>query len=174
MLLLRGATRFNDSLLRAPFCFNTCSFYEEQLSSLADFQSSFLFQYMLLLRGATHVFLLKAERTCRNNTCLPQSFQYMLLLRGATNGSGVAKCFIAVSIHAPLARSNLKDIALVCGVAVSIHAPLARSNLLARLAELREKVSIHAPLARSNLMILRNLIIDGVSIHAPLARSNSA
>ena len=105
---------------------------------------------------------------------------------------------IAVSIHAPLARSNM--VFPVCPVVddpVSIHAPLARSNLRIFLPRSSppscfntcssceeqhtctahvfrvECVSIHAPLARSNN---RFSAIDAintlVSIHAPLARSN--
>ena len=77
------------------------------------------FQYMLLLRGAT-VFQ-KSE----SNQLL---FQYMLLLRGATE--------ILVNSHVR--------------AFVSIHAPLARSNMLARTYGDKFDVSIHAPLARSN------------------------
>ena len=38
--------------------------------------------------------------------------------------------FEAVSIHAPLARSNTDDGKTATEVTVSIHAPLARSNFL--------------------------------------------
>ena len=56
------------------------------------------FQYMLLLRGATDT----AARPPHANT-----FQYMLLLRGATLTPREFAVYKLVSIHAPLARSNL-------------------------------------------------------------------
>ena len=56
-----------------------------------------VFQYMLLLRGAT--------RGCCH-FCAIQQFQYMLLLRGATTAAVTASGTNTVSIHAPLARSN--------------------------------------------------------------------
>ena len=78
--------------------------------------------------------------------------------------------------------------------AVSIHAPLARSNGMRPCDQLHGSVSIHAPLARSNrincnrdnakrfqyMLLLRGATSCGVpgggiclvSIHAPLARSN--
>ena len=81
---------------------------------------------------------------------LDSKFQYMLLLRGATfprlrhSGDG------HVSIHAPLARSNLFVDIPDPATAVSIHAPLARSNGDDAIALEWTNVSIHAPLARSN------------------------
>ena len=146
MLLLRGAT----SVMQLPIprtSFNTCSSCEEQLSltawgvRLISFNTCssceeqlyypvypvlfHQFQYMLLLRGATR---------SRKRTTKKPSFQYMLLLRGATCDSP------AMPRHQ---------------TAVSIHAPLARSNKAKREAKKREKeVSIHAPLARSNHAVL--------------------
>ena len=127
------------------------------------------------------------------------AFQYMLLLRGATEIFQRFFVFHDVSIHAPLARSNLlrprprpptppgfntcssceeqhSSVAdILMDYYVSIHAPLARSNLVHSAFQTWDAVvSIHAPLARSNS--------DGtptattgltVSIHAPLARSNA-
>ena len=58
-------------------------------------------------------------------------------------------------------------------MAVSIHAPLARSNFHIRVSKLPVRVSIHAPLARSNLNRWRYPMRFNVSIHAPLARSNT-
>ena len=58
-----------------------------------------LFQYMLLLRGAT-MFAMRLR--------MMSMFQYMLLLRGATNAYTLDSKEISVSIHAPLARSNRK------------------------------------------------------------------
>ena len=154
--------------------------------------------------------------------CLTKScnmFQYMLLLRGATGASAPAfrldNCFNtcssceeqqtinrteaqeAVSIHAPLARSNkvdgdnlecrrrfntcssceeqqIRGVLAVDVLQVSIHAPLARSNVVAKFADRVTEVSIHAPLARSNSDFCRLIPISQVSIHAPLARSNRA
>ena len=120
----------------------------------------------------------------------------MLLLRGATRSSSSSRRKLDVSIHAPLARSNVVPAFCFVSRRVSIHAPLARSNF----NEVRDVtagyyVSIHAPLARSNAArknsipsLLRfntcssceeqQLVADiqewefVVSIHAPLARSN--
>ena len=52
----------------------------------------------------------------------------MLLLRGATSGDYLCKMVNPVSIHAPLARSNLPADFPFYIIHVSIHAPLARSN----------------------------------------------
>ena len=56
------------------------------------------FQYMLLLRGATGSYAVIWQR---------DGFQYMLLLRGATFDAGDRADGCPVSIHAPLARSNI-------------------------------------------------------------------
>ena len=102
----------------------------------------------------------------------------------------------AVSIPAPLARSNHGERSPVRGHRVTIPAPLARSNLNASpafapmgfqyLLLLRgatfctEKpfidisVSIPAPLARSNSACQSVCIEQAVSIPAPLARSNDS
>ena len=187
MLLLRGATS----------------------AISASGSASNTFQYMLLLRGATR----RGEYTVREecfNTCssceeqrtgattVPAMipFQYMLLLRGATSMSANLKSYLAVSIHAPLARSNsyaqfrgapnscfntcssceeqLVVFRVIVLQHVSIHAPLARSNVSTLFANRFEEVSIHAPLARSNFLFLVYINdIEQVSIHAPLARSNA-
>ena len=57
----------------------------------------------------------------------------------------------AVSIHAPLARSNADHGPRKRFTLVSIHAPLARSNSASCLRSVQASVSIHAPLARSNI-----------------------
>ena len=60
-----------------------------------------------------------------------EEFQYMLLLRGATRHCFSPATAGAVSIHAPLARSNSQSIMAKIRIKnVSIHAPLARSNQL--------------------------------------------
>ena len=169
--------------------FNTCSSCEEQLAAgrvTSDISESF--------------------NTC--SSCeeqlpeIPESlttseFQYMLLLRGATTVCVKSDGHIAVSIHAPLARSNGIGYQYAKPIKVSIHAPLARSNRAEVHGRSRQAVSIHAPLARSNcsppsnqkppspfqyMLLLRGatahalvaLGVIGVSIHAPLARSNFA
>ena len=128
----------------------------------------------------------------RLSFCL--GFQYMLLLRGATSPiSGLFKSG-SVSIHAPLARSNLIADLVLARFDVSIHAPLARSNVNSISSSGRHSsfntcssceeqldpltgsnpfaVSIHAPLARSNKRRTSENSGSRVSIHAPLARSN--
>ena len=79
-------------------CFNTCSSCEEQLDDHNAGGLMIPFQYMLLLRGAT---------ACRLKTTIAREFQYMLLLRGATQSQFALPVVNVVSIHAPLARSNL-------------------------------------------------------------------
>ena len=165
-----------------------------------------MFQYMLLLRGATQ------KRHCsrreqRFNTCSSCEEQPP---RGCRDDSAsrfntcssceeqlkpfVKRLFSKVSIHAPLARSNMKMAETMVDPYVSIHAPLARSNdAPVRSPGLRRgfntcssceeqpesglrfagsTVSIHAPLARSNLHVPHDDAEREVSIHAPLARSN--
>ena len=53
----------------------------------------------------------------------------MLLLRGATKTNSEPFFGSYVSIHAPLARSNVAAPLLSVFASVSIHAPLARSNV---------------------------------------------
>ena len=119
MLLLRGATYCSVTNIKFVNGFNTCSSCEEQLcirhahylvigfntcSSCEEqqgipyviFQPP-LFQYMLLLRGAT---------IPHRRVQFQLWFQYMLLLRGATGGVLYQYGTGEVSIHAPLARSN--------------------------------------------------------------------
>ena len=98
MLLLRGATT-NSRRISAWRCFNTCSSCEEQLVLIfTNVYLNEMFQYMLLLRGATPG--LRGRRRAHR-------FQYMLLLRGATYKVDNYRFGQDVSIHAPLARSNL-------------------------------------------------------------------
>ena len=100
--------------------FNTCSSCEEQRGRFTTLERRCLFQYMLLLRGATRK---------RRKTMSITTFQYMLLLRGATFRGLREPRFGQVSIHAPLARSNISGNFSTSWAAVSIHAPLARSNV---------------------------------------------
>ena len=120
MLLLRGATVGSDCVLlfvrvsiHAPLArsnkdtqilvfrserFNTCSSCEEQPAGGSVAKRVSKFQYMLLLRGATKPVAPHKRKT---------EFQYMLLLRGATQRFCTAGLRGVVSIHAPLARSNI-------------------------------------------------------------------
>ena len=97
MLLLRGATA-----LKTPGTFSQTFQYMLLLRGATNQPLQHIrrisFQYMLLLRGATHA---QAYQS------IGSKFQYMLLLRGATENRLVEILFIDVSIHAPLARSNL-------------------------------------------------------------------
>ena len=120
---------------------------------------------MLLLRGAT---CNQAGQPGRNK------FQYMLLLRGATDALQRLDGEFDVSIHAPLARSNLLEsdrdkVAFRFNTCSSCEEQHAR-----RLTRRHHGiVSIHAPLARSNAAGDKAVAETIVSIHAPLARSNS-
>ena len=68
MLLLRGATAANDLIKKYADRFNTCSSCEEQPKGAKRVKISFLFQYMLLLRGATSSASLWTAAACFN-TC---------------------------------------------------------------------------------------------------------
>ena len=142
MLLLRGATTAPPRADHPFSGFNTCSSCEEQQAVRAELRGFIavsihaplvrsnrrvskspppfeLFQYMLLLRGATRksahlcgprrfqYMLLLRGATC-NQAGQPgrNKFQYMLLLRGATGCAYPPSSKWSVSIHTPLARSN--------------------------------------------------------------------
>ena len=165
MLLLRGATPA-DTHPSADHCsFNTCSSCEEQHFSLDKFPADFLFQYMLLLRGATYVRLGNTYfigfNTCSSCEEQPKErsslktrtvFQYMLLLRGATCDSpAMPRRRTAVSIHAPLARSNSLLLIFRNGNLSFQYMLLLRGATAGKRPKFRrQRVSIHAPLARSN------------------------
>ena len=123
-------------------CFNTCSSCEEQHTRLQTGAPSsvsihaplarsnsceivefmrLMFQYMLLLRGATF---------SRSFSSCVIRFQYMLLLRGATAQNRRATgafCFNTCS-SCEEQLSVLVELDAICDV--SIHAPLARSNMM--------------------------------------------
>ena len=83
--------------------------------------------------------------------------------------------FLIISIHAPLAGSDLEDIMHHLSIdLISIHAPLAGSDSLhysQRGPHL--PISIHAPLAGSDRLGATCIGNGGISIHAPLAGSDS-
>ena len=169
MLLLRGATgdcvqagRERGVSIHAPLA-------RSNSTAAQNVALITLFQYMLLLRGATvetdahrHLLGFQYMLLLRGATSIPRStalcrglFQYMLLLRGATQLLARACELNVVSIHAPLARSNYSGAKTAHEWEVSIHAPLARSNRTGPRSRAKTIVSIHAPLARSNDMRLR-------------------
>ena len=141
MLLLRGATSPVNPLARAARSFNTCSSCEEQrcqMTAYDPFHVSIpaplarsnrawveaidraLFQYLLLLRGATCRRRIFQYTSNCFNTC--SSCEEQLSLCDLVTGLD------DVSIPAPLARSNTSSASLQYGTMVSIPAPLARSN----------------------------------------------
>ena len=75
-------------------------------------------------------------------------FQSTHLLRGATCSVILLHPLYDVSIHAPLARCDIRHPVFLDPLVVSIHAPLARCDLSDISACLVSHVSIHAPLAR--------------------------
>ena len=119
MLLLRGATMEFD--MTDPDGLFQYMLLLRGATGVDVFHKRFYwFQYMLLLRGATSLqslpSIFRGFNTC--SSCEEQLaglkylrdlsvFQYMLLLRGATASAGSSLCSSLVSIHAPLARSNL-------------------------------------------------------------------
>ena len=83
------------------------------------------------------------------------------------------KC-LAISIHAPHARSDVLELHIDKPREISIHAPHARSDLREE-AELYAKstISIHAPHARSDRTAGNKIGNERpISIHAPHARSD--
>ncbi len=78
-----------------------------------------------------------------------------------------------VSIHAPLARCDIRLFNNPYALNVSIHAPLARCDLVYWWRYSPFYVSIHAPLARCDVCCLLCSLVPSVSIHAPLARCDS-
>ena len=121
--------------------FNTCSSCEEQPSLAGGHKSDAMFQYMLLLRGATRVF----QRLVRHksfNTCSSCEEQLFISVwdtrppcfntcssceeqRNRHHMAGNSRCFNTCSSceEQPSSAAH-KHVHLF----VSIHAPLARSN----------------------------------------------
>ena len=65
-------------------------------------------------------------------------------------GKGISSHLRAISIHAPHARSDMRDAPSFVGVEISIHAPHARSDSKAKFLLNHLLISIHAPHARSD------------------------
>ena len=81
-------------------------------------------------------------------------FQYMLLLRGATITSDMEDYMRAVSIHAPLARSNTEAEFSEIEKMFQYMLLLRGATLFRLEVNLARQVSIHAPLARSNIQAI--------------------
>ena len=78
-------------------------------------------------------------------------FQSTLLMRGATINLLKEVQQLSISIHAPHARSDLRDaVKMVIADAISIHAPHARSDDRGAERSRNRNISIHAPHARSD------------------------
>ena len=102
-------------------------------------------------------------------------FQSTLPLRGATRRRRPVPSGLAISIHTPLAGSDLAGHAGIAGTGISIHTPLAGSDSFTPLSLEKEEISIHTPLAGSD----RNVTVFvcglyAISIHTPLAGSDYA
>ena len=127
----------------------------------------------------------------------PTEFQSTLPLRGATNARSREIAAILISIHTPLAGSDVRrgpveparqgisihtplagsdknsgshDVAFQL---ISIHTPLAGSDLAWRAENHRRNISIHTPLAGSDqLRLALHSLWGRISIHTPLAGSD--
>ena len=101
-------------------------------------------------------------------------FQSTLPLRGATIEELLTWEVIDISIHAPLAGSDVDNEKVNNNIYISIHAPLAGSDMGIPYKYIFRKISIHAPLAGSdNTPPQVADRIKKISIHAPLAGSDS-
>ena len=186
MLLLRGATGAPFFHSKGNACFNTCSSCEEQLVPVCEAVPPMMFQYMLLLRGATSTRKSRNTST-RFNTCssceeqhapaggfaLANGFQYMLLLRGATLGHHVLRPYIDQFQYMLLLRGA------TCSFAWS--SLVMSFNTCSSCEEQQELLNAQTAGKRFNTCSSceEQLDIDerqrtqtDVSIHAPLARSN--
>ena len=105
---------------------------------------SMVFQSTLPLRGVT-VSRFWSWIACRR-------FQSTLPLRGATRRRRPVPSGLAISIHTPLAGSDLAGHAGIAGTGISIHTPLAGSdrNVTVFVCGLYA-ISIHTPLAGSDM-----------------------
>ena len=145
--------------------FNTCSSCKEQLKDFSTSFGSTMFQYMLLLRGATRKFgfdvfpllefqymlLLRGATVKVDKDALELLFQYMLLLRGATRTDRRIRALRSFNTCSSC-EEQPRD------VSPAVHIP--RFNTCSSCEE--------------QLVLPLNSVYDGfVSIHAPLARSNN-
>ena len=119
MLLLRGATQRGNLSVKTSHRFNTCSSCEEQPSPVKCIAVIFCFNTCSSCEEQHDCCWSSTANRISFNTCSSCEEQH----DGTYNSSSPV-----VSIHAPLARSNLALEHTHEHRAVSIHAPLARSN----------------------------------------------
>ena len=100
-------------------------------------------------------------------------FQSTLPLRGATRDTATRKLATVISIHTPLAGSDLRRTDVEQHRKISIHTPLAGSDSRQILRRPQRMISIHTPLAGSDPRIRFGCGGHGISIHTPLAGSDS-
>ena len=123
------------------------------------------FQSTLLMRGATLYLGPFIKATYK--------FQSTLLMRGATFDTGLNASGAIISIHAPHARSDMKENTYYINEPIiSIHAPHARSDFTRIPEGVTQLISIHAPHARSDDWPEQLAATKSISIHAPHARSD--
>ena len=143
---------------------------------------SMVFQSTLPLRGVTPIVKFQSTLPLRGVTVSRfwswiacRRFQSTLPLRGVTRRRRPVPSGLAISIHTPLAGSDLAGHAGIAGTGISIHTPLAGSDSFTPLSLEKEEISIHTPLAGSD----RNVTVFvcglyAISIHTPLAGSDYA
>ena len=124
------------------------------------------FQSTLPLRGATYSYWISPS---------VQIFQSTLPLRGATIGGFQHFVPAEISIHTPLAGSDLVErvpSALILEFQSTL--PLRGATFSMRLVQHIVSISIHTPLAGSDVVDVRHVYPVLISIHTPLAGSDDA
>ena len=119
-LLMRGATRNVSSCFAYSSYFNPRSSCEERRFVLPRQETSTIFQSTLLMRGATED---KAQVSAERGDFNPRS--------SCEERLAIAYAVMAkfdISIHAPHARSDLRQSQAPQDEGISIHAPHARSD----------------------------------------------
>ena len=100
-------------------------------------------------------------------------FQSTLPLRGATAYRFSIDETLIISIHTPLAGSDVCGRISVDGEFISIHTPLAGSDYYPVSHLEYAPISIHTPLAGSDYCPVSQTEYAPISIHTPLAGSDS-
>ena len=161
---MRGAT-FRGIALGVRILFqSTLLMRGATTSGLQDRRITSRFQSTLLMRGAT---------SSLRHTFDALRFQSTLLMRGATQRRDCKATETRISIHAPHARSDLKELEQEGLNPISIHAPHARSDKVKLDEVLCKRLFQSTLLMRGATKELENfhyLVI--ISIHAPHARSD--
>ena len=102
-------------------------------------------------------------------------FQSTLPLRGATFSMRLVQHIVSISIHTPLAGSDVVDVRHVYPVLISIHTPLAGSDdALPQLVDCLQ-ISIHTPLAGSDMpLFFLPLVVSYFNPHSPCGERRSS